>query len=78
MVAAETPEQPGSGGRVMVKTEPPTHVVDPCQRGDSTTVSEAIEAALPGDRIDPPGLYDECLVIDKPLEIFGDGRPPRS
>jgi F-box protein 11 len=56
------------------KTEPPTHVVDPYQRGGFATISEAIEAAQPGDRIlVRPGLYDEGLVIDKPLEILGDG-----
>jgi hypothetical protein len=56
------------------KTEPPTHVVDPYHRGDFTTVSEAIEKAAPGDRIlVRPGFYTEPLVIDKPLEILGDG-----
>ena len=43
-------------------------------RGDFTTVSAAIKAAKPGDRIlVRPGLYDEALVVDKPLEILGDG-----
>jgi parallel beta-helix repeat protein len=56
------------------KTEPPTHVVDPFHRGDFTTISEAIKTARPGDRIlVRPGLYSESLVIDKPLEILGDG-----
>jgi len=49
-------------------------VVDPYHRGDFTTVSEAIKAARPGDRIlVRPGLYLESLAIDKPLEIIGDG-----
>ena len=40
------------------KTEPPTHVVDALHRGDFTTISAAIEAAQPGDRIVVrPGLY---------------------
>lgn len=57
-----------------VRTEPPTHVVDAYQRAEFATVSEAIEAAKPGDRIlVRPGLYQESLVIDKPLEIIGDG-----
>ena len=61
-------------GRVTARTEPPTHVVDAYQRGDFATVSAAIEAARPGDRIlVRPGLYQEGLVIDKPLEIVGDG-----
>jgi hypothetical protein len=60
--------------RSAVKTEPPTHVVDPFHRADFTTISEAIKAARPGDRIlVRPGLYTESLVIDKPLEILGDG-----
>ena len=49
-------------------------MVDPYQRGDFATVIEAITAARPGDRIlIRPGLYQEGLVIDKPLEILGDG-----
>ena len=66
-------EQP-SQARVTARTEPPTHVVDAYQRGDFATVSAAITAARPGDRIlVRPGLYQEGLVIDKPLEILGDG-----
>jgi F-box protein 11 len=62
-------------GQVTAKTEPPTHVVDVFPgRGDFTTVAAAIKAAKPGDRIlVRPGLYDEALVVDKPLEILGDG-----
>ena len=56
------------------KIEPPVHVVDGMYRGDFTTISEAIAAAAPGDRILVyPGLYEEGLVIDKPLEIIGEG-----
>jgi parallel beta-helix repeat protein len=56
------------------RTEPPTHIVDAYQRGDFATVGEAIKAAKPGDRIlVRPGLYEESLVVDKPLEIIGDG-----
>ena len=58
------------------KTEPPTHVVDGLHRGDFTTISAAIKAAQPGDRIlVRPGLYPEGLVIDKTLQIIGDGEP---
>jgi parallel beta-helix repeat protein len=72
--AAGTAEQAGAGGRVTARTEPPVHVVDTWQRGDFATVSAAIEAAKPGDRIlVRPGLYEEGLVVDKPLEILGDG-----
>ena len=72
---AESGERAAAVGRVTVKTEPPTHVVDAFPgRGDFTTVSAAIEAAAPGDRIlVRPGLYAEGLVVDKPLEILGDG-----
>ena len=56
------------------RTEPPTHVVDAYLRGDFATVTAAIQAAKPGDRIlVRPGLYEEQLLMDKPLEIIGDG-----
>jgi parallel beta-helix repeat protein len=56
------------------RTEPPTHVVDAYLRGDFATVSDAIQAAKPGDRIlVRPGLYQESLIVNKPLEIIGDG-----
>jgi len=56
------------------KVEPPTRVVDPMHRGDFTTISEAILKSAPGTRIlVRPGQYDEALVIDKPLEIIGEG-----
>ena len=58
------------------KTEPPTRVVDPMHHGDHLTITEAIEAADPGDRIlVRPGLYHEGLVIEKPLEIISGGDP---
>jgi parallel beta-helix repeat protein len=75
--AASSPAQAGQRGttsRVIAKTEPPTHVVDAYQRGDFATVGAAIKAAKPGDRIlVRPGLYEEALIVDKPLEILGDG-----
>ncbi len=72
------PQAPGTEpavlARVTARTEPPTHVVDAYQRGDFATISAAIKRARPGDRIlVRPGLYQEGLVIDKPLEILGDG-----
>jgi F-box protein 11 len=53
----------------------PTRVVDPYPgRGDHVTITEAITAADAGDRIlVRPGLYDEALFIDKPLELIGQG-----
>jgi F-box protein 11 len=73
--SAETGEQADVTGQVTAKTELPTHVVDAFPgRGDFTTVAAAITAAKPGDRIlVRPGLYEEGLVVDKPLEILGDG-----
>ena len=48
-------------------------VVDP-QKGDHSTIAKAIKAAQPGDRIEvQPGVYKEAIVIDKPLEIVGQG-----
>ena len=56
------------------RVEPPAHVVDPLYRGDFISIGEAIGWANPGDRIlVRPGLYRESLLIDKPLEILGDG-----
>jgi parallel beta-helix repeat protein len=78
--AASSPaqsEQADKTARVIAKTEPPTHVVDAYQRGDFATVGAAIAAAKPGDRIVVrPGLYEEGLIVDKPLEILGDGPVP--
>ena len=67
-------EQAETEGLAAAKTEPPTHVVDPWYRGDFSTVTAAITGAKSGDRIlVRPGLYEESLVVDKPLEILGDG-----
>jgi len=56
------------------KTEPPTYVVDAFHRGDYSDLTGALKAANPGDRIlVRPGLYQEGIVIDKPVEIIGDG-----
>jgi parallel beta-helix repeat protein len=56
------------------KTEIPTFIVDPFHRGDYPTLNAAIKAAQPGTRIlVNPGVYLEGIVIDKPLEIIGDG-----
>lgn len=58
------------------KNEPPTRVVDQMHRGDFTTITEAIEKSKPGTRIlIRPGFYQEGVILDKPLEIVGDGAP---
>ena len=54
---------------------PPTHIVDLSHRGTHLRISDAIQAASPGDRIIVrPGLYREALVIEKALEIVGEGK----
>lgn len=56
------------------KIATPSLVVDKQGRGQYTTIGEAIKSARPGAHIlVRPGLYNEGLVIDKPLEIIGDG-----
>jgi len=73
------PEGTKAGGgqpKPIGKTEPPTHVVDAYGRGQFVTIGAAIRAAAPGDRIRVrPGLYQEGLVLKKPLELLGDGPP---
>jgi F-box protein 11 len=63
--------------RPSAKNEPPTCTVNQMpRRGDFTTISEAIEKSEPGTIIIvQPGFYQEGLVIDKPLEIIGEGEP---
>jgi F-box protein 11 len=57
------------------KNEPPAWVVDQTDRGHYRTITDAINAANPGDRVFVlPGAYEEAIVIDKPLEIIGMGR----
>ncbi len=82
-VSAQTPAQPAAATtsegqqpteRQIAKTEPPTCVVDPMHRGDFTTISAAVQSVEPGTRIlVRKGLYREGLIIDKPLEIIGEG-----
>ena len=72
--ATASAERSNAGGRETARTEPPTHVVDASGLGDFSTVGAAIKAARSGDRIVVrPGLYEEGMVVDKPLEIMGDG-----
>ena len=67
-------DSPNGAQEPQASTEPNTRVVDPMGRSDHITIGEAIEKADSGDRIlVRPGLYQEGLVINKPLEIIGDG-----
>jgi parallel beta-helix repeat protein len=50
-------------------------IVDQMHRGDFITIIDAIAAAAPGSRIlVRSGVYDDGLIIDKPLEIVGEGK----
>jgi len=56
------------------QSEPPTFVVDAMHRGDYATLAEAVAKAPAGSRIMVrPGYYSGGIVIDKPVEIIGDG-----
>ncbi|TAA74373.1 MAG: F-box protein 11 [Candidatus Electronema aureum] len=73
---APPPQDAKSKPAPVIKTEPPVLIVDE----DSpsylchSTITGALKAAEPGTRIIvKPGLYEEGIVIDKPVEIVGDG-----
>jgi hypothetical protein len=52
----------------------PESVVSADGRADFTTIGAALAAAAPGSRIRVrPGTYDEAIVIDRAVEIAGDG-----
>lgn len=64
------PTQPTQRRRLKVKE----WIVRDMGGGDFTTIGAAIQAASVGDKIIVlPGYYDEALVIDKSLEIVGEG-----
>ena len=55
--------------------EPPRLVVDQSGHGDYLTIGEAIRASVvPGTLITvKPGIYREALVLDRDVEIVGEG-----
>jgi parallel beta-helix repeat protein len=56
------------------KTERSTLVVDALHQGTHPTLTDALKAAKSGDTIlVRPGLYKEGVIIDKAVEIIGDG-----
>ena len=57
------------------KSEPRVRLVDISGHGEFTNIFDAVSNATPGDRIViRPGIYQEkLLLIEKPLEIIGDG-----
>jgi F-box protein 11 len=79
--ATELPRQPASAAAaqkpaaVIAPEAIATHVVD-ALRGPYRTLTDAFAAAKPGDRLMVrPGTYEEQLVLDKTLEIVGEGKP---
>jgi F-box protein 11 len=67
----DTKPQPAS----IAKTEPLTVIVEQHNRGHFKTIAKAIQAVKSGSRIlVRPGVYKENIVIDKPIEIIGDGK----
>ncbi|HYO62498.1 MAG TPA: right-handed parallel beta-helix repeat-containing protein [Pyrinomonadaceae bacterium] len=49
-------------------------VVSATGGGDYASITEALKAVAPGARVlVRPGLYEESLVFDKPVELVGDG-----
>lgn len=74
VAASESPAAPGGQRAPAAHTEPVTLVVDLYGRHGYPSIGRAIQKAPPGARIIVcPGLYEEALVIDKPLELIGDG-----
>ncbi len=70
----EAVAEPDEAMELEIDSGPPTRIVDPMGRANHITIGEAINAAASGDRIlVRPDLYQETLVIDKPLELIGDG-----
>ncbi len=69
----ETPATAAISSATEVPTAP-VLIVSQQGQGHHRTISEAISSAQPGSRIlVRPGRYRESLVIDKLLEIIGDG-----
>jgi nitrous oxidase accessory protein NosD len=49
-------------------------MVDPFGGGPYPTINDAIAAAGPGDRVVlGPGVYEQSIVIDRPVELLGAG-----
>ena len=79
-----SPDGSASGSGVTSKVQPTASrvgidllpiVVDQMGRTGFATISAAIAHAKPGAKIlVMPGTYNESILIDKPLEIVGDGR----
>jgi F-box protein 11 len=65
-----------AGYSVKPKMEPKIIVVDALHRGDYSKIADALQVAESGYRIlIRPGLYREGIIIDKAVELIGDGDP---
>jgi F-box protein 11 len=63
-----------SSRRATSRSEVPVIVVDPLHRGEQVDLRAAISEAAPGSQIlVRAGVYQGPVVIDKPLEILGEG-----
>jgi F-box protein 11 len=57
------------------KVEPPTLIVDAKGQGHYVSITSAVKVAQSGYRIlVRPGIYREAFLVDKSLEIMGDGQ----
>jgi F-box protein 11 len=66
---------PAAARTPTLKTQTRTLVVTKSDRGNYKKLTEALTAAKAGDRIlIRKGTYKESIVIDKPVEIIGDGK----
>lgn len=72
--AEQTPEAVPAKPEIAEALAAPTLIVAQQGQGNYTTISEAVAHAQPGSRIlVRPGVYREGFVLDKPLDISGDG-----
>jgi parallel beta-helix repeat protein len=81
--SAGRPATPSGPGASTAKGGPPPSrmprstalVVDQRGGGSHRTIAEAIQAAAAGERIlIRPGVYREGVVVEKPLELVGEGK----
>lgn len=71
---SSSPSSRASRARAAAPSAPASFVVAPGGGGNFLTLADAIRRAPAGSRLlVRPGIYHEGLVIDKPLEIVGDG-----
>ncbi len=71
--AGSSPAGSSPAGSSSYRAAQTTFTVDQYGQGDFRSIGEAMRAASPGSVIRvQPGLYQESLLMDKPLEILGD------